>query len=72
MKIRIAISLALLVLIAPTLACGSSAPAGVSNTVLSTDKAGTNKTTTFSPTNSTLIPLPALHSANPKILFRLA
>jgi len=52
MKIRIAILLALLVLIASTLACGSSAPTGVSNPSLSTDKAGTNTTTTFAPTDT--------------------
>ncbi len=51
-KLQIAILLALLALIASTLACGSSAPAGVSNPVLSTDKAGANTTTTFAPTDT--------------------
>lgn len=52
MKTRIAILLALLALIASTLACGTSAPAGVSNPILSTDEQGTNKTTTFAPTDT--------------------
>ena len=33
-------------------ACGSSAPAGVSNLALSTDKDGANKATTFAPTDT--------------------
>jgi hypothetical protein len=49
---RNVILLVLLVLIASILvACGSSAPAGVSNLVLSSDKGGTNKTT-FAPTDT--------------------
>ena len=46
----------LLVLLALTMsmlaACGSSAPAGVSNLVLSTDKDGANKAATFAPTDT--------------------
>lgn len=52
MKLRFVILLVLLALVASTLACGSSAPAGVSNVVLSTDKEGANKTTTFAPTDT--------------------
>jgi len=52
MKTRIAILLALLALIASTLACASSAPAGVSNPILSTDEKGTNTATTFAPTDT--------------------
>jgi len=55
MKSRIAVLLVLLALFASTLACGSSAPsapAGVSNVVMSTDKEGTNKTTTFAPADT--------------------
>ena len=55
-KSQIAILLVVLVLLASALAaCGSSAtpaPAGVSNPVLSTDKAGANTTTTFAPTDT--------------------
>lgn len=51
-KSQIAILLVLLALVASTLACGTSAPAGVSNLALSTDKEGTNKTTTFAPTDT--------------------
>ena len=52
MKTRIVILLALLALGVSALACGSSGPAGVSNPVLSTDKEGTNVTTTFAPTDT--------------------
>jgi len=52
MKLRFVILLALLALAASALACGSSAPAGVSNLALSTDKEGANKTTTFAPTDT--------------------
>lgn len=52
MKTRIVTLLALLALAGSALACGSSAPAGVSNPVLSTDKEGTNATSTFAPTDT--------------------
>ena len=52
-KVQIVSLLVVLVLVASVLAaCGSSAPAGVSNLVLSTDKGGTNKATTFAPTDT--------------------
>jgi len=49
---KVAILLAVLVLLLSVLACGSSAPAGVSNVYMSTDKAGMNKTTTFAPADT--------------------
>lgn len=51
-KSQIVILLVLLALVASTLACGSSAPAGVSNIALSTDKEGANKSTTFAPSDT--------------------
>ena len=52
-KLKIGSLLAVMVFVVTTLAaCGSSAQAGVSNLVLSTDKAGANKATTFAPTDT--------------------
>jgi hypothetical protein len=52
-KVQIVSLLVVLVLVASVLAaCGSSAPAGVSNLALSNDKAGANKATTFAPTDT--------------------
>jgi len=44
---KLSIFLAIFVLIASILACGSSAPAGVSNIYMANDAEGTNHTTTF-------------------------
>ncbi len=41
----------MLALLVASLACGTTAPAGVSNIQLSTDQAATNITTTFAPTD---------------------
>jgi hypothetical protein len=49
MNKRFVIFMALLVLVLALSACGSSAPAGVSNLVLSTTKGGTTNITTFAP-----------------------
>ena len=52
MKIRnLSILLVVAVLFASVLACGSSAPTGVSNVYMANDAEGTNKTTTFAPTD---------------------
>ena len=52
MNKRFAIFMALLVMVFAVSACGSSAPAGVSNLVLSTTKGGTTNTTTFAPADT--------------------
>ena len=52
MKSKISIMLAVVVLLASMLACGSSAPAGVSNIYMANDAEGNNKTNTFSPTDT--------------------
>jgi hypothetical protein len=50
---KFAVLLAVLALVLSSLAClSSSSPAGVSNLYMSTDKEGTNKTTTFTPTDT--------------------
>jgi len=52
-KVQIVSLFVVLVLITSVLAaCGSSAPAGVSNLALSNDKVGANKATTFAPTDT--------------------
>lgn len=43
---------ALLALVLSTLACGASAPAGVSNIYMANDENGENQTTTFVPTDA--------------------
>ena len=48
---KLSILLAVVVLLVSVLACGSSAPAGVSNIYMANDAEGTNKTTTFAPTD---------------------
>ncbi|MBC7877059.1 MAG: hypothetical protein H7Y59_07795 [Anaerolineales bacterium] len=52
MKIKkYSILFAFVVLLASVLACGSSAPAGVSNVYMANDADGNNKTTTFASTD---------------------
>ncbi len=52
MKFRnLSILLVVAVLFASVLACGTSAPVGVSNVYMANDAEGTNKTTTFAPTD---------------------
>ena len=48
---NLSILLAVVVLLASVLACGSTAPAGVSNIYMANDGDGNNKTTTFAPTD---------------------
>lgn len=48
---KFSILLAIVVLLASILACGSNAPAGVSNVYMANDIDGNNKTTTFAPTD---------------------
>lgn len=51
MKNKLSILFALIALLAATLACGTTAPAGVSNIQMSTDQEAANITTTFAPTD---------------------
>jgi hypothetical protein len=51
MKKRLSILFAALALLVASLACGTTAPAGISNIQLSTDQEATNLTTTFAPTD---------------------
>jgi hypothetical protein len=51
MNKRLSILLAALALLVASLACGTTAPAGVSNIQLSTDQEAANITTTFAPTD---------------------
>jgi hypothetical protein len=51
MNKRLSILLAALALLVASLACGTTAPAGVSNIQLSTDQEAANVTTTFAPTD---------------------
>ncbi len=48
---KLSVLLAVLALFVSTLACGSSAPAGVSNIYMANDAAGKNKTSTFASTD---------------------
>ena len=48
---KLSMLLAVVVLIASVLACGTTAPAGVSNIYMANDADGNNKTTTFAPTD---------------------
>jgi len=49
MNKKISILLAVLILVVSTLACGSEAPAGVSNLYMANNQDGNNPTTTFAP-----------------------
>ncbi len=49
---KLPILLAVLVLFVSALACGSTAPVGVSNIYMANDEGGNNKTTTFAPTDT--------------------
>lgn len=49
---KLSILLAVIVLLVSVLACGASAPAGVSNIYMGNDAEGTNKTTTFASTDN--------------------
>jgi hypothetical protein len=51
MKSKLFVLLAVLVMLASVLACGSSAPAGVSNIYMANDAEGKNKTNTFASTD---------------------
>ena len=52
MKLKnLSLLLVVAVLFASVLACGSTAPAGVSNVYMANDEEGNNKTTTFAPTD---------------------
>src|SRR5690349_21304343 len=51
MNKKLSILFAALALLIASLACGTSAPAGISNIQLSTDQDATNVTTTFAPTD---------------------
>ncbi|MBI3162686.1 MAG: hypothetical protein HYZ23_09255 [Chloroflexi bacterium] len=51
MKSKLAILLAILAILASMLACGESAPPGISNIYMANDAGGTNKTTTFASTD---------------------
>jgi hypothetical protein len=51
MNKRFSILFAALALLVATLACGTTAPAGVSNIQMSTDQEAANITTTFAPTD---------------------
>ena len=53
MKSKISILLAVFALMLAALACG--APAGVSNIYMANDKEGTNKTTSFAPTDTVYV-----------------
>jgi len=55
MKSRLAILMALFALVASTLACLASGPAGVSNIYMASDEAGDIKTTTFGPMDSVYV-----------------
>lgn len=51
MNKKLSILLAVFALLAATLACGTTAPAGISNIQMSTDQDAANVTTTFAPTD---------------------
>ncbi len=52
MKLRnLSLLLVVAVLFASVLACGSTAPVGISNVYMANDAEGNNKTTTFAPTD---------------------
>jgi hypothetical protein len=48
---KLSVLLAVLALFVSALACGSTAPAGISNIYMANDENGTNKATTFAPTD---------------------
>jgi hypothetical protein len=52
MKSKISILFAALVVLASVLACGSSAPAGISNIYMANDAEGVNKSATFAPSDT--------------------
>lgn len=49
---KLSILIAVVVLFVSVLACGSTAPVGVSNIYMANDEEGNNKTTTFAPTEA--------------------